>query len=59
MFEHTKQLFQSNKIPLIYGANQWTGFYMITVSVMAELNVPIFMYKINQKIAPNIFLARS
>ena len=32
---------------------------MITASVMAELNVAIFMYKINQKIAPNIFLARS
>ena len=25
--------------PLICGANQWTGFYMITPSVMKELNV--------------------
>ena len=25
--------------PLIYRANQWTGFYMITVSVMKELTV--------------------
>ena len=23
--------------PLICGANQWTGFYMITASVMKEL----------------------
>ena len=23
--------------PLIYSANQWTGFYMITVSIMKEL----------------------
>ena len=25
--------------PLICRANQWTGFYMITASVMKELNV--------------------
>ena len=24
--------------PLIWRANQWTGFYMITASVMKELN---------------------
>ena len=24
--------------PLICGANQWTGFYMITASFMKELN---------------------
>ena len=24
--------------PLIYRANQWTGFYMITASVMKKLN---------------------
>ena len=24
--------------PLICSANQWTGFYMITVSIMKELN---------------------
>ena len=25
--------------PLIWGANQWTGFYMITASVMKELSM--------------------
>ena len=25
--------------PLICSANQWIGFYMITVSVMKELNI--------------------
>ena len=25
--------------PLICGANQWTGFYIITASVMKELSV--------------------
>ena len=25
--------------PLIFSANQWTGFYMITASVMEELKV--------------------
>ena len=28
--------------PLICGANQWTGFYMITASVMKELNLTPF-----------------
>ena len=26
--------------PLICRANQWTGFYMITASVLKELNKP-------------------
>ena len=26
--------------PLICFANQWTGFYMMTVSVLKELNSP-------------------
>ena len=28
--------------PLIFGANQWTGFYMLGTSVMNELTVIIF-----------------
>ena len=40
-FEHTKQLFQSNKILNVYKLN--------------ILKVAIFMYKVNQKTAPNIF----
>ena len=27
--------------PLICGANQWTGFYMITASIMKELTIEI------------------
>ena len=43
-FEQTKQLFQSNKILNVY---KWN-----------ILNVAAFMYTINQKTAPNIFLSR-
>ena len=43
-FEHTKQLFQSNKILSAYKLN--------------ILNVATFMYKVNQKTAPNIFPSR-
>ena len=32
--------------PLICGANHWTGFYMITVSVMKELNLDSWTYKV-------------
>ena len=43
-FEHQKQLFQSYKILNVYKLN--------------ILNVATFMYKVNQKTAPNIFLSR-
>ena len=43
-FSHTKQLFQSNKILNVYKLN--------------ILNVATFMYNVNQKTAPNIFLSR-
>ena len=43
-FEHTKGLFQSNKILNVYKFN--------------IANVATFMYKVNPKIAPNIFLLR-
>ena len=43
-FEHTKQLFQSNKILNVYKLN--------------ILNVASFMYKVNQETAPNVFLSR-
>ena len=43
-FEHTKQLFQSNKILNVYKSN--------------NLNVATFMYKVNQKTAPNIFISK-
>ena len=43
-FEHKKQLFQSNKILNVYKLN---------IS-----NATVFMYKVNQKTAPNIFLSR-
>ena len=43
-FEHTKQLFQSNKILNVYKLN--------------IVNVAKFMYKVNPKTAPNIFLSR-
>ena len=41
-FEHTKQLFQSNKIFNVYKLN--------------ILNITTFLYKVNKKTAPNIFL---
>ena len=28
--------------PFIFGANQWTGFFMIETSVMKELNQHVF-----------------
>ena len=34
--------------PLIYGANQWTGFYMIMAFVMKELN--IFLANVTRQI---------
>ena len=40
-FEHTKQLFQWNKVLSEYKLN--------------NLNVAIFMYKVNKKTGPNIF----
>ena len=43
-FEHTKQLLHSNKILSVYKLN--------------ILNVATFMYKVNQKTTPNIFLSR-
>ena len=43
-FEHTKQLLHSNKILSVYKLN--------------ILNVATFMYKVNQKITPNILLSR-
>ena len=43
-FQHTKHLFQSNKILNVYKLN--------------ILNVVPFMYKVNQKTAPNVFLSR-
>ena len=43
-FEHTKQLFQSNKILNVYKLN--------------IVNVATFLYKVNPKTAPNIFLSR-
>ena len=43
-FEHTKQLFQSNKILNVYKLN--------------IVNVATFMYKVNPKTALNIFLSR-
>ena len=42
--EHTKQLFQSNKI--------------LNVHKLNILNVATFMCKVNQKPAPNVFLSR-
>ena len=42
-FEHTKQFFQSNKILNVYKLN--------------ILNVATFMYKVNQKSVPNVFLS--
>ena len=42
-FEHAKQLFQSNQILNVYKLD--------------ILNVAIFMYKVNQKTAPNILLS--
>ena len=33
--------------PLIYGANQWTGFYMITASVMKQLMRKLVSVDIN------------
>ena len=44
-FKHTKQLFQSNKILNVYKLN-------------IVINVATFMYKVNTKTAPNIFLSR-
>ena len=41
-FEHTKHLFQWNKILNVYKLN--------------ILNVATFMYKVNQKTVPNVFL---
>ena len=38
--------------PLIYSANQWTGFYMIKVSVMKELNMPFLPILENYNIKP-------
>ena len=35
--------------PLIFGANQWTCFYMITASVMKELSKFGFTHKIEMK----------
>ena len=43
-FEHSKQLFQSNKILKVYRLN--------------IANVATFFYKVNTKAAPNIFLSR-
>ena len=43
-FEHTKQSFQSNKILKVYKLN--------------NKNITTFMYKVNPKTAPNIFLSR-
>ena len=43
-FEYTKQLFQLNEIPNVYKLN--------------VVNVATFMYKVNPKTAPNIFLSR-
>ena len=43
-FEHTKQLFQSNKILRVYKLN--------------ILNVATFIYKVNQKTVSNVFLSR-
>ena len=43
-WEYTKRLFQSNKI--------------LNVHKLNILNVAIFMYNVNQKTAPNIFLSR-
>ena len=36
---HDRGRYHIETNPLICGANQWTGFYMITVSVMKELNL--------------------
>ena len=43
-FEHTKQLFQSNKVLNVYKVNM--------------VNVVTFMYKVNPKAASNVFLSR-
>ena len=43
-FKHTKQLFQPNKILNVYK--------------LVILYVAAFMYKVNQKTAPNVFLSR-
>ena len=43
-FEHTKKLFQSNKILNVFKLN--------------ILNVATSMYKVNQKTTPNVFLSR-
>ena len=43
--EHTKQLFLSSKILNVYKLN--------------ILNIATFIYKVNQKTAPNIFLSKT
>ena len=35
--EHDGGRYHIETSPLIFGANQWTDFYMITASVMKEL----------------------
>ena len=38
--EHDGGRYHIETSPLIFGANQWTDFYMITASVMKELKTP-------------------
>ena len=38
MLLHDEGSYHIETSPLIYRANQWTGFYMIGTSVMKELN---------------------
>ena len=44
--------------PLIYGANQWTSFYMITASVMKELTrfgIPELRNRVKRLLPPPFF----
>ena len=43
--------------PLICRANQWTGFYMITASVMKELSQFQLLYASSQLIIIELLLA--
>ena len=43
--------------PLIFYANQWTGFYMITASVMKELRLAHReVFALRKNIEPNVLL---
>ena len=41
---HDGGRYHTETSPLICGANKWTGFYMITASVMKELNKKTVKY---------------